>query len=190
MIMNISYKHGVHKVVITVAVEVTHMVQHISKKEQYFMFTLVDLAQMVDLTVEETLKPVKVEEPLISVQELTHFIVEFLSQVEVAAMDLMAVHLVLQEEDLKVEVQLLVVHAEHKQEEELKLKEVLTEYMEMYQVQQVNLVQEHLPHSLAEATMVVPVVVDGTEEDLDLLLLGQTEVVEDLDSYTQKILHQ
>lgn len=29
MIMNIFYKHGVHKVVITVAVEVTHMVQHI-----------------------------------------------------------------------------------------------------------------------------------------------------------------
>ena len=36
----------------------------------------------------------------------------------------------------------------------------------------------------------VLVVVDGTEEDLDLLLVGQTEVVEDLDSYTQKILHQ
>ena len=38
--------------------------------------------------------------------------------------------------------------------------------------------------------MVVPVEVDGTEEDLDLLLVGQTEVVEDLDSYIQKILHQ
>ena len=48
----------------------------------------------------------------------------------------------------------------------------------------------HLLHSLAEATMVVPVVADGTEEDLDLLLVGQTEVEEDLDSYTQKILHQ
>ena len=31
-----------------------------------------------------------------------------------------------------MEVQLLVVHVEHKQEEELKLKEVLTEYMEQY----------------------------------------------------------
>ena len=154
------------------------------------MFILVDLVKMEDLTEAATQELEKVEEPLISVQELTHYIVEFLSQVEAAAMDLMAVHLVLQEEDLKVEVQLLVVHAEHKQEEELKLKEVLTEYMEMYQVQQVNLVQEHLPHSLAEATMVVPVVVDGTEEDLDLLLVGQTEVVEDLDSYTQKTLHQ